>query len=56
MTLAFRTARPYAVPLLLGTTIIGVAAAAVSYVVVYRIALRVKSARRKQSPKEEGSP
>lgn len=56
MMLAFRTAKPYAAPLLLGTTIIGVAAAAVSYVVVYRIALRVKSARRKQSSDEEGSP
>ena len=56
MMAAFRTAKPYAAPLMLGTTIIGVAAAAVSYVVVYRIALRVKSARHKQSSDEEGSP
>jgi len=37
---------PYAAPLFLGTTIVGLAAAALAYVVVYRIAVRVKSARR----------
>lgn len=40
-----RAARPYAAPLFLGTTIVGLAAAAVAYIVVYRIAVRVKSAR-----------
>ena len=38
---------PYAAPLFLGTTIVGLAAAALAYVVVYRIAVRVKSARHK---------
>ena len=38
---------PYAAPLFLGTTVVGLAAAALGYVVVYRIAVRVKSARRK---------
>ena len=42
-----KAAVPYAAPLFLGTTIVGLAAAVVSYVVVYRIAVRVKSARRK---------
>lgn len=42
-----KAAVPYAAPLFLGTTIVGLAAAALGYVVVYRIAVRVKSARRK---------
>ena len=42
-----KAAAPYAAPLFLGTTIVGLAAAAVAYMVVYRIAVRVKSARRK---------
>jgi len=42
-----KAAAPYAAPLFLGTTIVGLAAAALGYVVVYRIAVRVKSARRK---------
>jgi len=41
-----KAALPYAAPLFLGTTIVGLAAAALAYVVVYRIAVRVKSARR----------
>jgi uncharacterized protein (DUF2062 family) len=43
----WKAALPYAAPLLLGTTIVGLVAAALGYVVVYRIAVRVKSARRK---------
>lgn len=42
-----KAAVPYAAPLFLGTTIVGLAAAVLGYVVVYRIAIRVKSARRK---------
>jgi len=42
-----KAAVPYAAPLFLGTTVVGLAAAAVAYGVVYRIAVRVKSARRK---------
>lgn len=42
-----KAAVPYAAPLFLGTTIVGLAAAALGYVVVYRIAVKVKSARRK---------
>jgi uncharacterized protein (DUF2062 family) len=42
-----KAAVPYAAPLFLGTTAVGLAAAAVAYVVVYRIAVKVKSARRK---------
>lgn len=42
-----KAAVPYAAPLFLGTTLVGLAAAAVAYVVVYRIAVRLKSARRK---------
>jgi uncharacterized protein (DUF2062 family) len=42
-----KAAVPYAAPLFLGTTAVGLAAAAVAYVVVSRIAVRVKSARRK---------
>lgn len=42
-----KAAVPYAGPLFLGTTIVGILAAVVGYVIVYRIAVRVKSARRK---------
>jgi uncharacterized protein (DUF2062 family) len=42
-----KAAVPYAAPLFLGTTIVGIAAAGLGYLVVYRIAVRVKSARRK---------
>ena len=42
-----KAAVPYAAPLFLGTTVVGLAAAAVAYGIVYRIAVRVKSARRK---------
>ena len=39
------TARPYAAPLFLGTTIVGALAALLAYVIVYRIVVRLKSAR-----------
>lgn len=39
-------AAPLVAPLLLGTTIVGLVAAAAAYFIVYRIAVRVKSARR----------
>lgn len=42
-----KTARPIVAPLLLGTTIAGVAAAALGYFIVYRVAVRIKSAHRK---------
>src|SRR3990172_12676990 len=42
-----KAAVPYAAPLFLGTTVVGLAAAAVAYGIVYRIAVRVKYARRK---------
>ena len=42
-----KLAVPYVAPLFLGTTIVGIAAAGLGYLVVYRIAVRVKSARRK---------
>jgi len=40
-----KVARPYAAPLFLGTTVVGLLAALLAYVIVYRIAVRVKSAR-----------
>ncbi len=40
-----RMARPLVLPLLVGTTIVGILAAAAAYLVVYRIAVKVKSAR-----------
>lgn len=40
-----KAAKVYAAPLFLGTTIVGVLAAVPAYVIVYRIAVRVKSAR-----------
>ena len=42
-----RTAMPLVAPLLVGTTIVGLVAAVAAYFIVYRIAVRVKSARRK---------
>jgi len=44
-----KAAVPYAAPLFLGTTVVGLAAAALGYGIVYRIAVRVKSARRKRT-------
>jgi uncharacterized protein (DUF2062 family) len=41
------TAKPIVAPLLLGTTIAGIAAAAAGYFIVYRVAVRIKSAHRK---------
>lgn len=38
---------PYAAPLFLGTTVVGIAAAVLGYLVVYHITVKVKSARRK---------
>jgi len=40
-----RTAMPLVAPLLVGTTIVGLIAAVAAYFIVYRIAVRVKSAR-----------
>ena len=40
-----RAAKPYAAPLFLGTTIVGILVAVPAYFIVYRIAVRVKSAR-----------
>lgn len=42
-----RAAMPCLAPLLLGTTVVGIVSAAIAYGIVYRIAVRVKSARRK---------
>jgi hypothetical protein len=41
-----RAAMPCIAPLMLGTTVVGLVAAAVAYGIVYQIAVRVKSARR----------
>jgi len=46
----WKAAIPYAAPLLLGTAIVGLVAAVLGYLVVYRIAVKVKSARRKATP------
>jgi len=40
-----RTAMPLVAPLLVGTTIVGLIAAVAAYFIVYRVAVRVKSAR-----------
>jgi len=48
MTL-LQAAVPYAAPLLLGTTLVGGLASVLAYLVVYRVAVRIQSARR--SPK-----
>ena len=45
-TTLLQAAVPYAAPLLLGTTLAGILAAAVAYLVVYRVAIRIQSARR----------
>ncbi len=42
-----KAAKPYAAPLFLGTTVVGLLAALLAYVIVYRIVIRVKSARPK---------
>ncbi len=47
LEVVLQAALPYAAPLFLGTTIVGLVAAAAGYWVVYRIAAKVKSARRK---------
>lgn len=41
-----RAAKPCLAPLFLGTTVVGLVSAAIAYGIVYRIAVRVKSARR----------
>jgi hypothetical protein len=41
-----QAAVPYAAPLFLGATVVGLVAAAIAYGIVYQIAVRVKSARR----------
>ena len=41
-----QAAVPYAAPLLLGTTLVGALASALAYLVVYRVAVRIQSARR----------
>lgn len=46
MEAVLRAAMPCIVPLMVGSTVVGLAAAAIAYLVVYRIAVRVKSARR----------
>lgn len=51
-----KAAVPYAAPLFLGTTIVGLLAAATAYVIVYRIAVRVKSARRGGKTKNPALP
>jgi hypothetical protein len=45
---------PYAAPLFLGTTIVGLVSAAIAYGIVYRIAVRVKSARQQRSTRAPG--
>lgn len=47
VTTLLRAAVPYAPSLFLGTTLVGILAAAVAYLVVYRTAGRIQSARRK---------
>ena len=41
-----QAAVPYAAPLFLGTTLVGVIASVLAYLVVYRVAVRIQSARR----------
>ncbi len=48
------TARPIVAPLLLGTTIVGLLAAGLAYFIVYRVAVRIKSAHRKAHPEPGG--
>lgn len=50
-----KAAKPYVAPLFLGTTIVGIIASLLAYVIVYRIAVRLKSARQK-APSEGGPP
>jgi uncharacterized protein (DUF2062 family) len=49
------TAKPMIAPLLLGTTLVGLAAAGVAYFIVYRVAVRIKSAHRKAHPEPGGN-
>lgn len=48
------TAKPIFLPLLLGTTVIGAAAAGLAYFIVYRVAVRIKSAHRKSQNQPGG--
>ena len=50
------TAKPMIAPMLLGTTLIGLAAAGVAYLIVYRVAVRIKSAHQKAQPDPGGHP
>lgn len=45
-TTLLKAAVPYAAPLFLGTTLVGILAAVIAYLVVYRVAIRIQSARR----------
>lgn len=46
VTTLLQAAVPYAAPLFLGTTLVGILASAIAYLVVYRVAVRIQSARR----------
>lgn len=46
VTTLLQAAVPYAAPLFLGTTLVGILAALLAYLVVYRVAVRIQSARR----------
>jgi len=46
VTTLLQAAVPYAAPLFLGSTLVGLVAAAIAYLVVYRVAVRIQSARR----------
>lgn len=46
LTTLLQAAVPYAAPLFLGTTLVGIFASALAYLVVYRVAVRIQSARR----------
>lgn len=46
VTTLLQAAVPYAAPLFLGSTLVGLLAAAIAYLVVYRVAVRIQSARR----------
>ncbi|HEY3491090.1 MAG TPA: DUF2062 domain-containing protein [Candidatus Deferrimicrobiaceae bacterium] len=50
------TAKPIVAPLLLGTTLLGLIAAGVAYFIVYRVAVRIKSAHRKAQSEPGGHP
>lgn len=52
----YLTAKPIVAPLLLGTTLLGLLSAAVAYLIVYRVAVRIKSAHRKAQSEPGGHP